>query len=145
MTITRIASTLALVLSASIALAPSEVAAQSRSRANDNRITPIATAGCSGISWARVRTTDGAAFPVVTEVDNSSPADQSGVKEGDVILAVNGRDARTLDNWFVAAPGEEVTVRIQRAGKERDIRMTAGRVHELAPEKGAMQCVQDER
>ena len=145
MNITRTASKLALILSASIALAPSDAAAQSRTRANESRITPIATAGCSGISWARVRTAEGAAFPVVTDVDNSSPAAHSGIKEGDVILSVNGHDARTLDNWFVAAPGEEVTVRIQRAGKERDIRMTAGRVHELAPEKGAMQCVQDAR
>ena len=142
MNIARTASRLALIISAAIALAPSAAEAQSLTRANTDRITPIATSGCSGISWAKVRTAEGEAYPVVTDVDGSSPADHGGIKEGAVILAVNGRDARTLDNWFAAAPGEEVVVKVQRAGKDKEIRLTAGRVQELAPEKAAMQCVE---
>lgn len=141
MTITRITSRIALVIGAALVLAPSDAAAQSRTRANTDRITPIATAGCSGASWARFRTAEGTTFPVVTQVENGSPADHSGLKEGDVILTVNGRDSRTLDSWFVAAPGEDVVVRVQRAGKERDVHVTAGRALELAPEKAAVQCV----
>jgi len=140
MNITRITSGIAFVVAATVAVAPSEVAAQT-SRANPARIAPIASAGCSGVSWARVRTAEGDAYPVVTHVDNSSPADKGGIKEGDIILAVNGRDAREEDNWFNAAPGEEVTVRVQRADKIRDVKLNAGRVFEMAPDKFAVQCV----
>ena len=139
MNIARIGTRLALVIGASIALAPSAAEAQARNNVNPVRVTPMVTAGCSGVSWAKVRTAEGSAYPVVTEVDGSSPADESGIKEGDVILAVNGRDARELDTWFVAAPGEEVVVRIKRADKEREVRITAGRVTEEAG-KFAMTC-----
>jgi S1-C subfamily serine protease len=140
MNITRITSRIAFIIGASIALAPTEAAAQSRNSLDPVRVTPPAVAGCSGVSWAKVRTAEGSAHPIVTEVANSSPADASGIKEGDVILKVNGRDARDLDTWFVAAPGETVVVRIQRANKERDVNITAGRVMQLAPALYAVEC-----
>lgn len=149
MTIARFAPRFALVIGAALAFAPSQSAAQSRTVADRSaepraeEVAPVspALAGCSGVSWAQVRTADGTAYPVVTQVDGRSPADDSGIKEGDVILSVNGRDARKLDTWFVAAPGETVKVRIERDGKPRDVQVTAGRVQELAPEKFAVQCV----
>jgi S1-C subfamily serine protease len=135
-------SRFALALGAALCIAPTSITeAQSRALANPDRVTPIASAGCSGLSWERIRTIDGAAYPVVTHVQGQSPADHGGVKEGDVIVAVNGRDARELEAWFVASPGEEVVLRVERAGKPRDIKVTAGRVLELAPEKLATQCV----
>ncbi len=143
MTFTRLASRIAVAIGAAVLLAPSHTSAQTTTaRASSERIMPAAAAGCSGASWSRFRTADGTAYPVVTNVDGGSPANSSGLREGDVILAVNGKDARSLDNWFIAAPGEDVAVRILRDGKERELHITAGRVLDLAPEKLVMRCVQ---
>jgi membrane-associated protease RseP (regulator of RpoE activity) len=116
--------------------------AQAPARVPTQRLTAAtpASSGCAGVSWARMRTAEGVAFPEVTQVEKSSPADQAGLRTGDLIIAVNGKDARTLDSWFVAAPGESVSVTIERAGKRRDVQLTAGRVLDLAPTRIEMQC-----
>lgn len=142
MTIARFVSQAALFLGAALVIVPSSASAQDSQRVNPDRLLTVPAAGCSGASWAQFQTADGASYPVVTQVDGGSPADRAGLREGDEILEVNGKDARTLSSWFAATPGEEVSIRVLRNGKQREIFITAGRPLDLAPEKLAVQCVQ---
>ncbi len=68
--------------------------------------------------------------PVVSDVVPGSPADQAGIKPGDVLLAINGHTLtgeatdQTFRGKLTAAPvGERVTVRLQRgdAGKTKTV------------------------
>jgi serine protease Do len=73
---------------------------------------------------------------LINEVVPDSPADQAGLRHGDVILEFNRKpiqDSRRL-KFAVAAttPGESVPVRVQRDGKEKEIRVT---IRELSGEQ----------
>jgi Do/DeqQ family serine protease len=63
---------------------------------------------------------------LVSSVEPNSPAEKAGIKQGDVIQAVNGQpvdDTNTLRNKVAAAgPGSEVGLRVYRDGKEQDFR-----------------------
>jgi serine protease Do len=62
---------------------------------------------------------------LVTEVHRASPAEKAGLKQGDVVVAYNGkkiRDASQLRNEAAASPiGREVTVTVLREGKKREV------------------------
>lgn len=105
---------------------------------HDAENTP-ALVGCSGISWSRTATPTGAGLPVVEDVEG--PADKSGLRAGDVILAVDGQDVRNMDTWFSATPGHQVTLKVQRGRKVTDVVVSAGRVVDLGPEKFEVRCV----
>jgi S1-C subfamily serine protease len=67
-------------------------------------------------------------YPIVTDVDSSSPAAKAGVRPGDVLLSFNSHDMRGgsvgLSKWLkVGAP---FVLRIRRTGKIRVIRGTLG-------------------
>jgi Do/DeqQ family serine protease len=68
-------------------------------------------------------------------VTAGGPADKGGLKSGDVILKVNGReenDPNSLRNDIAAlAPGSEATFTIVRNGSQQDVRVRMG---ELTPE-----------
>jgi serine protease Do len=72
---------------------------------------------------------------LVNSVVPGGPADQAGIKTGDVIVAVNGasvNDSNALRNTIASTtPGSDLTVRILRGGSERDIHAKVG---ELTPE-----------
>jgi hypothetical protein len=55
--------------------------------------------------------------PTVTAVHGGGPADRAGLRKGDVLLAI--------PKDFVA--GDEVTLKVDRAGREIEVPMTAGR------------------
>lgn len=139
----RITRTLRLASGAgAILLAPMFHAhGQETDHANQEEVRPHVAAGCSGASWARTRSVTGVDYPVITQLEDGSPAKRIGLKEGDVVLAVNGIDARGLDAWFVATPGEKVRVRVQRGAKVHDFTLRAGRVFEISPAKYEVQCV----
>jgi serine protease Do len=67
-------------------------------------------------------------YPVITQVDPSSPAAKAGVKPGDVMLAFNSHDMRggsvQLSKWLRA--GSPFILRIRRDGKTRVVRGTLG-------------------
>jgi serine protease Do len=72
---------------------------------------------------SRLEVPDDASGPIVLDVEPGSPADESGLSRGDVILSVNGRDVRD-----VAAFGREIDalredglarLRVFRAGQYR--------------------------
>ena len=54
----------------------------------------------------------------LTEVDENSPASRAGLKVGDVVLKVNGRDIRVsaaFRRWVAEAePGETLNLEIKR-------------------------------
>ncbi len=67
---------------------------------------------------------------VVSDVQNNTPADEGGLKEGDVILTLNGKP---IDNYLnfrtsiaTSEPGTEVTLGIIRDGEEMTLDVTLG-------------------
>jgi serine protease Do len=67
---------------------------------------------------------------LVDEPQDGSPASKAGLKSRDVILAVDGRsikDGRDLARVIAnEKPGQNISVRIMRDGKERNVDMTVG-------------------
>lgn len=60
----------------------------------------------------------------------NSPARSAGIQPGDVILQLNGRPLRSIEemqNFMLRAkPGQQITLRIWRDGQTRDITVTLG-------------------
>lgn len=75
---------------------------------------------------------------IISEVYENGPSDQAGLRRGDLVTAIDGRevfDERGLK--FLAAtrsPGETTTLTVLRAGTEREMRVT------LAPPPGATEA-----
>ncbi len=72
---------------------------------------------------------------LITEVYKDSPADDAGLKIGDLILTVNGKDVDSPDAFgyrFATNPiGSKITLEVSRQGKDRSVEIRA----EAAPEK----------
>lgn len=66
----------------------------------------------------------------VYRVQSGSAADRAGLRQGDVITALNGNaitDPNTFRNMIAGiAPGTEVTLTVKRDGSERQVRATLG-------------------
>ncbi len=80
---------------------------------------PRAYVGASGVDDA-----DGCRL---TEVDENSPASRAGLKVGDVVLKVNGREIRVSEafrRWVAEAePGETLNLEIKRGGQVLSIKV----------------------
>jgi S1-C subfamily serine protease len=69
-------------------------------------------------------------------VNEESPADDAGLKEGDVLLEIDGR--KIVDREMLArkirmhTPGDEVDLHIERQGKERTVEVELGEYSQLA-------------
>ncbi|MGE0130817.1 MAG: DegQ family serine endoprotease [Blastocatellales bacterium] len=67
---------------------------------------------------------------IVSGVEPGSPAERAGLKQGDVITVINGKqidDGNSLRNLVASsAPGTEVTMTILRDGREQQLRATLG-------------------
>jgi serine protease Do len=87
---------------------------------------------------------------LVTEPTEGGPAGKAGVKSGDVITAVDGRqvkDALDLSRTIASkAPGAEVTLDVWRDGKSQQIRVTLGTLDETTADQNPDQTApqQDE-
>ena len=72
---------------------------------------------------------------VVYQVQSGSAADRAGLRQGDVITALNGQpvtDPNSFRNAIASTPpGSEVTLTVKREGAERQVRATLG---EFTPE-----------
>jgi serine protease Do len=68
---------------------------------------------------------EGTRGALVSEVHKASPAEKAGLKQGDVVVAYNGkeiRDASQLRNEAASSPiGREVKVTVLREGKKREL------------------------
>jgi S1-C subfamily serine protease len=75
---------------------------------------------------------------VVNSVNAGGPAEKAGLKTGDVILELNGKDVNDTNEFRnqIAArtPGTEVSLSIWRNGKQQQVRVRLG---ELTPENAA--------
>jgi len=77
---------------------------------------------------------DSGASLTITSVDRESGASEAGLKEGDLLLALNGEAfPRAPDRWLRDhQPDERVTVRVQRGGEEKTFSFPLGRQTEAA-------------
>jgi Do/DeqQ family serine protease len=70
---------------------------------------------------------------VVYQVQGGSGADRAGLKQGDVITALNGQgvtDPNSFRNAIASTPpGTEITLTVKRDGGERQVRATLGEFH----------------
>ena len=77
----------------------------------------------------RIETTDGGAR--LTEVAADTPAERAELEVGDLITAVDDTPVRSAEDLQAVvaqhAPGDRITVEIERDGKERSISVTLGR------------------
>ena len=67
---------------------------------------------------------------MVTEVRPDTPAERAGVKQGDVILSLDGKaidSSNSLRNSVARlAPGTNVTLKLLREGREQDLKLSLG-------------------
>jgi predicted metalloprotease with PDZ domain len=77
---------------------------------------------------------DSAASTSIASVDRESGASEAGLKEGDVLISLNGESfPRAPERWLRDhQPEERVTVKVQRGGEERDFSFPLGRQTEAA-------------
>src|SRR5215217_6517303 len=70
---------------------------------------------------------------VVYQVQSGSGADRAGLRQGDVITALNGQavaDPNSFRNAIASTPpGSEVTLTVKRGGGEQQVRATLGEFH----------------
>jgi len=64
----------------------------------------------------------------VLRVTDGSPADQAGLRAGDVILGLGDRPVKDLETfyralWDAGAPGVEIPLRVFQEGELREIRV----------------------
>jgi predicted metalloprotease with PDZ domain len=62
-------------------------------------------------------------YPTVVTVDDDSPAERAGVRRGDRILMIDGRELKDQDIVFaqLLKPGEKLPLRVERDGRTRDV------------------------
>ncbi len=76
---------------------------------------------------------------LITEVFSATPADQAGMKAGDVLVAVDGKpvvdSASMLTLISALAPGSAATLKVLRAQKELELKVTVGKRPKLARKK----------
>lgn len=70
---------------------------------------------------------------VVYQVQGGSGADRAGLRQGDVITALNGQavaDPNSFRNAIASTPpGSEITLTVKRGGSEQQVRATLGEFH----------------
>lgn len=60
--------------------------------------------------------------PIINEVLPDTPAAAAGLERGDVILSVNGEDARQVGALYPIV-GEPYRMRVRRGDRERDVEL----------------------
>ena len=70
------------------------------------------------------------AYPRISLVEPSSPAERAGIRVGDTLVAMNGVDVleREISLTKVLVPDEALGVRLRREGDQRDVKVTVGRM-----------------
>jgi hypothetical protein len=87
--------------------------------------------GWIGVSFEMQTTREGSSSQTVTRVTDvldGSPAAAAGVRPGDVVVSINGRDAGEGFTFFARSlrPGDPVGMVVERNGRRQELRITAG-------------------
>ncbi|HEY4041413.1 MAG TPA: trypsin-like peptidase domain-containing protein, partial [Rhodopila sp.] len=94
-------------------------------------VTQLLSKGSIERGWLGVAVDDHEGAVTIASVDHNGPAAKSGIKPGDVILAINGdriESSRGLIRAVAAvAPGNSVRVTVRRQGREIDVPVNIGR------------------
>jgi C-terminal processing protease CtpA/Prc len=61
-------------------------------------------------------------YPRVSSLTEGSAAAKAGLRTGDIIVSVNGRDAREPPLFSALRPGAGIVMRVRRGTEEREIR-----------------------
>lgn len=71
-------------------------------------------------------------YPMIALVEPRSPAERAGIRQGDTLLALNGKDVVSgeISLTRLLVPDERLTVRVKRDGSARDVKVTVGRAPE---------------
>jgi predicted metalloprotease with PDZ domain len=79
-------------------------------------------------AWGFAVERDAAGRSLIAHLDISSAAAQAGLRNGDVLLSVDGAEVpRDIDGWLRArSVGETLRFRVRRAGREREFSFTMG-------------------
>ncbi len=68
---------------------------------------------------------------LVEEVLNDGPSDRAGIKKGDVIIALDGREIKEMEDVTAALldykPGDKVKVKLNRNGEEKEVEVELGK------------------
>src|SRR5690554_120693 len=116
-------------LAAALALALSGLSLGAVS-ASDEQPTTSDVLQDEGRAWLGVSIIDGDEGVTVMEVTPDSPADEAGLREGDVITAVDGEPIESaqalVDLIATYAPGDEITVTAEFRGRSTDYTVTLG-------------------
>jgi serine protease Do len=76
---------------------------------------------------------NGTTGALIAQVTPNSPASRAGLKEGDVVTAVNGQQVQTAGDLQVAvsevAPGTKIQLEVQRNGQPDKVDLTVGEYH----------------
>ena len=76
---------------------------------------------------------------LITEVFSGTPADQGGMKAGDVLVAVDGKPVTDSANMLTLisaiAPGSSAALKVIRAQKEVELKVTVGKRPKVAKKK----------
>lgn len=79
----------------------------------------------------------------VAEVTSGSPADQAGIKKGDIIVAVDGEEITSADGMILAVRshniGDTVAVTVNRDGSEQTVNVTLGNDEQLQEQQQQQQ------
>jgi S1-C subfamily serine protease len=63
----------------------------------------------------------------VAYVEKDSPAEVAGLKAGDIIVSVDGKIVKTIDDVAKSIVGKAtVTITVDRSGKKIDLKLTPG-------------------
>ena len=81
-------------------------------------------------AYLGVQLSDASGGAAVGQVAQNGPADDAGVRTGDVVTAIDGKAVTSSDALVAAVnahkPGDEVTLEVRRGGQTTDIRVTLG-------------------
>jgi serine protease Do len=89
--------------------------------------------------WLGVSTSDSEGRVEIVQVEDKSPAELAKLKEGDVIVQIDGRNVATSAGLSSEVrgrkPGSEVTIRVERDGKPVDVKAKLGEYTEIEAQR----------
>jgi C-terminal processing protease CtpA/Prc len=128
------ATAVSVVLLIAPVLSANDLAAQQIRVSPDASATPVACRG-DNIRFRMGEGGDVATFPVVSGVLPDTPAELAGLRPGDMIVDVDGRDSRQpAQRQF--APGDSIVLGVDREGQALQLVLFFGQMVEVETSEG---------